>query len=121
MALRPDWIVEDSADDTRWRHKIRLEPLVNLSNGLRRKTDNQELWPTIAANVSQVLEARSQVEAAILSPSGEHLAVCLETKNWLGLKTRQAGLLYAIRDHEAVGRIVSGKRGTEVWGLEKII
>src|ERR1700730_16134455 len=101
--------------------QIRLEPLVNLLNGLRRKTDKQELWPTIAANVSQILDARSQVEAAVLSPGGEHLAVCLETRNWLGLKTRRAGLLYAIRDHEVVGRIVTGKRVTEVWGLEKII
>jgi hypothetical protein len=100
---------------------IRLEPLLNLLNGLRRKTDKQELWPTIAANMSQVLDGRSHVEAAVLSPSGEHLAVCLETRNWLGLKTRQAGLLYAVRDHEAVGRIVTGKRGTEAWSLEKII
>jgi hypothetical protein len=83
---------------------------------LRRKTDKQESWPTIAANMSQILDGRSQVEAAVLSPTGEYLAVCLETNNWLGLKTRQAGLLYAIRDHEAAGRIVTGKRGTEVWG-----
>lgn len=101
--------------------EIRLEPLLNLLNGLRRKTDKQELWPTIAVKMSQILDGRSQVEAAVLSPSGEHLAVCLETKNWLGLKTRQAGLLYAVRDHEAIGRIVTGKRGTEVWGLERIV
>ena len=97
----------------------RLEPLLNLLDGLRRKTDKQELWPTIAADMSRKLDGRAQVEAAVLSPSTEHLAVCLETKNWLGLKTRQAGLLYAIDDHEAVGRIVTGKRGTEVWSLEK--
>jgi hypothetical protein len=101
--------------------EIRLEPLLNLLNGLRRKTDKQELWPTIAASMSQILDGRSQVEVAVLSPSGEHLAVCLETKNWLGLKTRQAGLLYAIRDQEVIGRIVTGKRGTEVWDLEKTI
>ena len=100
---------------------IRLEPLLDLLNGLRRKTDKQELWPTIAANMSQILDSGSKVEAAVLSPSGEHLAVCLETKNWLGLKTRQAGLLYAIRDHEAVGRIVTGKRGVDMWSLENII
>jgi superfamily II DNA or RNA helicase len=101
--------------------EIRLEPLLNLLNGLRRKTDKQELWATIADNMSQILDGRSQVEAAVLSPSGEHMAVCLETKNWLGLKTRQAGFLYAIRDHEAIGKIVTGKRGTGVWGLEKTI
>jgi len=100
----------------------RLEPLLNLLNGLRRKTDKQELWPTIAANVSPSLGGRSQVEAAVLSPSGEHLAVCLETRNWLGLKTRQSGLLYDIRDHEAVGRIVIGKRGPgQKWGLERVV
>jgi hypothetical protein len=71
--------------------------------------------------MSQILDGRSQVEAAVLSPTGEYLAVCLETNNWFSLKTQQAGLLYAIRDHEAVGRIVTGKRGTEVWGVEKII
>ena len=53
--------------------------------------------------------------------SGRHLAVCLETKNWLGLKTRQAGLLYAIDDRETVGRVVTGKRGSEGWELEKVI
>jgi hypothetical protein len=101
--------------------EVRLEPLLNLLNGLRRKTDKQELWPTIATNMSRILDSRAHVEAAVLSPGGEHLAVCLETKNWLGLKTRQAGLLYAVNDHEAVGRIVTGKRGTEVWSLEKTI
>ena len=98
----------------------RLEPLLSLLNGLRRKIDKQDLWPNIVANVSQILDGRSHVEAAILSPSGEHLAVCLETKNWLGLKTRQSGLLYTIRDDEVVGRIAVGKRGPDkVWGVEK--
>ena len=101
--------------------EIRLEPLLNLLNGLRRKADKREFWPTIVANMSQILDGRSQVEAAVLSSSGEHLAVCLEVKNWLGLKTRQAGFLYAVRDHEAVGRIVTGKRETNGWGLEKIV
>jgi superfamily II DNA or RNA helicase len=101
--------------------EIRLEPLLNLLNGIRRKADSQELWPTIVANISKSLDGRSQVEAAVLSPSGRHLAVCLETKNWLGLKTRQAGLLYAIDDRETVGRIVTGKRGSEGWELEKVI
>src|SRR5450755_1811548 len=102
--------------------ETRLEPLLSLLNGLRRKADKPELWPTIVANVSQILDGRSRVEAAVLSPSGDRLAVCLETKNWLGLKTRQSGLVYAIRDHEAIGRVVKGKRRPDVgWGLERII
>jgi hypothetical protein len=100
---------------------IRLEPLLNLLNGVRRKADSQELWPTIVAKSSKVLDGRSQVESAVLSPSGRHLAVCLETRNWLGLKTRQAGLLFAIDDTETVGRIVIGKRGSQAWELERTI
>jgi len=49
------------------------------------------------------------------------LAVCLETKNWQGLKTRQAGLLYSIEEEAAVGRIVAGKRGAQGWLLEKTL
>jgi hypothetical protein len=97
----------------------RLEPLVNLLNGMRRKADKPELWTRIAEDVSRIADAKSQVEAALLSPSEQYLAVCLETKNWLGLKTRQAGLLYSIQQHEAIGRIVAGKRGAQGWALEK--
>jgi superfamily II DNA or RNA helicase len=97
----------------------RLEPLVNLLNGLRRKADKPELWTRIGEDMSRIADARSQVEAAILSPSEQYLAVCVETKNWLGLKTRQAGLLYSIQEQEAIGRIVAGKRGAQGWALEK--
>jgi hypothetical protein len=99
---------------------IRLEPLINLLNGIRRKSDRPELWPRIVTDLSQLLGGRSQIEAAVSSPNGDHLATCLETKNWLGLKTRQAGLLYSVRDKAAVGRIVLGKREAEGWVLEKV-
>ena len=99
----------------------RLEPLLNLLNGLRRKADKQELWTRIAEDLSRIANAKSQVEAAILSPSEQYLAVCVETKSWLGLKMRQAGLLYSIPEQEAVGRIVTGKRGTQGWTLEKAL
>lgn len=89
------------------------QPLFDLLNGIRRTTDREDLWHSISVLASRRGEARSEVEAAILSPSGECLAVSLEAKNWLGLRTRQSGLLYAIRDGEAVGRIVLGKRGDQ--------
>jgi hypothetical protein len=57
----------------------------------------------------------------VSSAGGDHLAVSLETKNWLGLKTRQAGFLYAIRDRATVGRVVLGKRGTEGWALQEVL
>jgi hypothetical protein len=49
------------------------------------------------------------------------LAVCVETKSWLGLKMRQAGLLYSIPEQETVGRIVTGKRGIQGWRMEKAL
>ena len=100
---------------------MRLEPLLSLLNGLRRKSDKKELWPRIAEDISQVLDGRSQIEASASSPSGDHLAVCLETKSWLGLKTRQAGFLYAIRDRAPFGPVVLGKREVEGWVLEKVL
>lgn len=97
---------------------IRLEPLLDLLNGVRRTTDRQDLWPGIAAMASQTVDARSEVEAAALSPNGKYLAVCLQAKNWLGLRTRQSGLICAIRDLERVGRAVLGKRGDNGWTLQ---
>jgi len=99
---------------------IRLEPLLNLLYGLQRKTDKPELWARVAEDLSRVLDGRLQVEAAVSSPGGNHLAVCLETKSWLGLKTRRAGCLYTIRDRAAAGRIVLGKREPDGWVLEKV-
>jgi len=99
---------------------IRLEPLLNLLNGLQSKSDKQELWVRVVEDISRVLDGRSLVEAAVSSPGGDHLAVSLETKSWLGLKTRQAGFLYSIRDRAPVGRVVLGKREAEGWELEKV-
>jgi superfamily II DNA or RNA helicase len=96
-------------------HQTRLQALVHLLNGVRRKTDREDLWPSISTMASRTLDARTEVESAMLSQSGEYLAVCLQSKNWLGIKTRQSGLLYAIRDREAVGRVVLGKRQDDGW------
>jgi hypothetical protein len=99
---------------------IRLEPLLNLLNGLRRKSDRQELWTTVIEELSRVVDGRTEVEAAVASPAGDHLAVSLETKSWLGLKTRHAGFVYSIRDRGPVGRVVLGKREAAGWELEKV-
>jgi len=98
-----------------------LEPLLNLLNGVRRKSDKQELWARVVEDISQVLDGRSQIDGAALSPSGDHLAVCIETKSWLGLKTRHAGFLFAIRGRAAVGTIALGRREAEGWVLEKVL
>ncbi len=96
-----------------------LEPLSNLLHGILRRAERPELWPEIIANTSQLLGGRSRVAAAEASPDGDHLAVCVETKNWLGLSIREGGLLYSVRDNVATGRIVLGKREAKGWRLEK--
>src|SRR5580692_934760 len=99
---------------------IRLEPLLNLLNGVRRKSDKQELWARVVEDISRILDGRSQIEAAVSSPGGDHLAVSLETKSWLGQKTRQAGFQESIRDRAPVGRVVQGKRETGGGEREKV-
>jgi superfamily II DNA or RNA helicase len=100
---------------------IYLEPLVNLLNGLSRTTDQASLWPGIVGKVSSLFDGRLQIQAALSSPTGRHLAVCLEAKNWFGLKTRHVGMLYAVGAGLAVGRIVLGKRQVEGWEFEKAL
>lgn len=97
---------------------VRLEPLLNLLNGVRRKSDKQELWAEVVEDISQVLGGRFRIEA---SPGEDHLAVSVKAKSWLGLKTRQVGFLYAIRDRAPVGRVVSGKREAGVWVLQEVL
>jgi hypothetical protein len=89
--------------------------------GVRRKSDKQELWAEVVEGISPILGGKLQIEAAVSSPGGDHLAVSLETKSWLGLKTRQAGFLYAIHDRSPVGRVVLGKRETVGWVLEEVL
>lgn len=59
---------------------IRQEPLLNLLNGVRRKSDKQELWARVVEDISRILDGRSQIEAAVSSPGGDHLAVSLENE-----------------------------------------
>ena len=97
----------------------RFEVLVNLLNGIQRKADRPELWDAIAARASSVIDAgRCKVEEAELSPDARHLAICLEVRTWMGLKTRQAGLIYSIQDDAGIGRVILGKRTGNGWKEE---
>jgi hypothetical protein len=100
---------------------IRFEPLVDLLNGLTRKTDIPDSWSRITARVAEMFDGRMQMQASVSSANGQILAVCVETKNWLGLRVRQGGFLYAFRDRAPIGRIVLGKRGTDGWTFEKVL
>lgn len=96
--------------------RVRLEPLVNLLNGVDRTTALSEIWPKLIPLISSTIGGGScKIESAIVSPNGQSLAICIEVRTWLGLKTRKAGLLYSIRDQSVVGRVVIGKREKIGW------
>ena len=98
-----------------------LEPLMHLLNGIHRRADRSELWPGVLAKAADHITGRFSVESSQMSPDGYHLAVTVETKTWLGLKSRQAGFLYSIRDDSIVGRVVTGKRETTGWILDRVV
>jgi hypothetical protein len=61
------------------------------------------------------LRGRCRVETAHVSPDKRHVAICSEVRTLLGLRVRQAGLLYSIEDGSIVGRIALGKRTAKGW------
>lgn len=58
---------------------------------------------------------KPRVEAALLSPSNRHLAICSESKTLLGLRVRQMGAIYDLADQSIIGRIAEGKRNGTGW------
>jgi superfamily II DNA or RNA helicase len=93
-----------------------LQPLAELLQGVLRTGDQVDLWSAIADKTSKALRGvRCQVESASLSPDQQHLAVCLEVRTLLGLRVRQAGLLFSILGKSIVGRIGVGKRTPKSW------
>jgi len=95
---------------------FRFELLYNFLNGTRKKSDKTDLWPAINDYASMSLGGgRCNVDSAELSPDGKNLAVVLEVKTWMGLRTRHVGLIYSHPDHATIGRVVIGKRGEKGW------
>ncbi len=101
--------------------QVRLDPLINLLNGTRKKADHTDIWPTVEGRASGVLGKKVKAESAEFSPDKNHLAIVLEVHDWLGMRTRHAGLLYSLADGAIDGRIVLGKRGSQGWSYEKSI
>jgi hypothetical protein len=93
-----------------------LQPLVELLDGLRRSQERSDLWVSIATKTGSVLgKGRCKVEAALLSPSAKRLAVCIEVRTLLGLRTHQAGVVYALDEAAVVGRVRTGQRRENGW------
>jgi len=88
-----------------------LEPLIELLSGVRRTADRTDLWETIAARIApQFGRGTCRVEFAVISPDRNHLALSIEVKTLLGLRTRNVGCIYQIGDAAVIGEIVQGKR-----------
>jgi len=93
-----------------------LQPLVDLLNGIKRNADEPQVWGTVTTKASAALgKSRCRIEAAVLSPDKQHLAVCLEVRTLLGFRVHQAGLVYSIGEHSVVGRAAQGRRTSEGW------
>jgi hypothetical protein len=98
----------------------RLQPLVDLLNGIKRTADEPKLWDVVTDKVATTIgKGRCRVEAAVLSPNKRHLAVCSEVRTLLGLRVHQVGLVYDIDDHSVVGRVAQGRRTSEGWSEVK--
>jgi predicted RecB family nuclease len=94
----------------------RLQPLVELLDGIRRNAEGTQSWDDISTKVSASLGgSKCRVESAIHSPDAKHLAVCAEVRSLLGLRKRQAGLVYENDSESIIGRIVQGRRSTAGW------
>jgi hypothetical protein len=95
---------------------VRLQPLLELLDGMRRNADAVRSWDDVAAKASASLDgSKCRVESAILSPDEKHLAVCVEVRTLMGLRKRHAGFVYEIDSTSIVGRIVQGRRSKIGW------
>jgi hypothetical protein len=73
-----------------------LRPLDELLQGVRRASDEPDRWEDIATKASTALHGgRCRVETAHFSPDRRHLAICSEVRTLLGLRIKQAGMLYS--------------------------
>ena len=94
----------------------RLQALVDLLDGIRRNADQNEVWPMLAERITTALRnGKCRVGAAMLSPSGKHLAACAESKTIFGLRIHHYGVVYDLSDSTLVGHIAEGKRSHGHW------
>ncbi len=95
---------------------LRLKPLVEILDGVRRNADEIQLWDIIAERIAATSKGgKYKIEAAVRSPSGQHLVVCAEVKTIIGFRVRQIGAMFEITTNSIVGRVAVGKRNRSQW------
>ena len=98
----------------------RLRPLAEMLDGVRRNADHDEVWDKVVHRLAGILKgSRCRVEAAVLSPSKQHLATCAETKRLLGFRVQQVGAIYNLVDDAIIGRLAEGRRNGSGWTAAK--
>ncbi|MBU6339467.1 MAG: hypothetical protein KGQ36_05825 [Rickettsiales bacterium] len=94
----------------------RSEALINLLNGISNKYDCLESWNKVTDRITAIIgKGNYKVKAAELSPSKNCIAVSIESKAWIGLKTRCIGVLYSLQEDNVIGRIATGKIENRIW------
>jgi superfamily II DNA or RNA helicase len=93
----------------------RLAVLAEMLCATRQAGDRRQDWNAIAALAASRRNGRFAVESAQQSPDGSKVAVCVEQKTLLGLRTRYLGFLYSLTERAIVGRVVTGKRSNGMW------
>jgi len=89
----------------------RLQPVEELLAGRRRAVDARDRWDIILPSVSSAVNTKKcQIEAGQLSPDGQTLALAVEIKSLLGLRTQHAAMLYSLKDNAILGNIAIVKR-----------
>ena len=89
----------------------RLQPAEELLAGTRRTMDAREQWDDLYPSVAGALKtSKCHIEAGQLSPDGRKLALAVEIKSMLGLRTQHAGMLYSLADNAVLGQIAVVKR-----------
>ena len=89
----------------------RLQPVEELLAGRRRAVDARDRWDVILPSVSSAVNTkRCQIESGQLSPDGQKLALAVEVKSLLGLRTQHAAMLYSLKDNAILGNIAIVKR-----------
>jgi SNF2-related domain len=97
-------------------HAPRLRSLAEMLDGIRRTTDETQLWDSVAPRIAAAVKgAKCRVEAATLSPTKMYLATCSEASTLMGIRVRQVGAVYDLNDTAIVGRLAVGKRGPSGW------
>ena len=94
----------------------RLQPLVDLLNGIKRTADEPQLWDAVETKVAATLgKGRCRVEAAVLSPDEQHLAVCCRSS--YAARLPGASSWFGVRHRRPFRRWSGGSRATYFRGM----